>query len=185
MSVSANSPGVGGLKVKTLNRRPMTLLERLYVVSAFKGLLITLSHLVRNMMGRRKLPIYEYPEKPKPIPADYRAEHRLMKQEDGSVRCTACMLCATACPAECIEIVAKENPNPDIEKQAEVYNINLLRCVFCGLCVEACPVDAIRMDTQKIDMAGFTREEFILDIDYLVNNHPNGLDPYSVVPTKS
>ncbi|QQR82000.1 MAG: NADH-quinone oxidoreductase subunit I [Deltaproteobacteria bacterium] len=162
----------------------MTIFERVYVISAFKGLLITLSHLLRNMAGLRKLPIYEYPEKPKPIPEGYRGEHRLMKREDGSVRCTSCMLCATACPAECIEIVAKDIPDPAIEKQPEVYNINLLRCVFCGLCVEACPVDAIRMDTKKVDMAGFTREEFIHDINYLVNNHPEGMSPYSIAPTE-
>jgi len=61
-----------------------------------------------------------------------------------------------------------------------IHNINLLRCVFCGLCVEACPCDAIRMDTQKIDMAGYTREGFVLDINYLLNNHPEGKSPFSI-----
>ena len=75
-----------------------------------------------------------------------------------------------------------ENPDPKIEKNPQVFNINLLRCVFCGLCVEACPVDAIRMDTKKIDMAGYTRDEFILDINTLLNNHPEGMSPTSVVP---
>ena len=118
----------------------------------------------------------------KPIPEGYRAEHRLMLRPDENIRCTACMLCATACPAECIEIVAGENPDPKIEKYPVVYNIDLLRCVFCGLCEEACPCDAIRMDTKKIDMAGYTREGFILDINYLMKNHPPGMSPYSIAP---
>jgi NADH-quinone oxidoreductase subunit I len=129
-----------------------------------------------------KIRTFEYPEQVKPIPDGYRAEHRLMKRADGTVRCTACMLCATACPADCIEIVAADNPDPKIEKQPVTYTINLLRCVFCGLCVEACPCDAVRMDTKKIDMAGYTREEFILDINRLLENHPEGVSPFSVAP---
>ncbi len=169
-------------QVKIIRRRPQTLLEKIYVVEVVRGLLTTLTHLVKHLFRIEKMLTYEYPEQPKPIPEDYRAEHRLMKRPDGAVRCTACMLCATACPAECIEIVAAESPDPKIEKLPTVYNINLLRCVFCGLCVEACPCDAVRMDTQKIDMAGFTREEFILDIDYLLENHPSGKSPYSIAP---
>jgi len=167
-------------KVKVLARRPPTLAERVYLPAIVQGMWITLRHLLKHLLRIEPIRTFEYPEQPKPIPDGYRAEHRLMQRPDGTVRCTSCMLCATACPAECIEIVAEENPNPQIEKQPELFNINLLRCVFCGLCVEACPVDAIRMDTKKIDMAGYTREEFILDIKYLLNNHPKGMSPYSV-----
>ncbi len=157
-------------------------MEKIYLIEVVRGLLTTLKHLVKHLVGFEKIKTFEYPEEPKPIPDGYRAEHRLMERPDGTVRCTSCMLCATACPAECIEIVAEENPDSKIEKNPKVFNINLLRCVFCGLCVEACPVDAIRMDTKKIDMAGYTREEFILDIDYLLKNHPKGMSPTSIAP---
>jgi NADH-quinone oxidoreductase subunit I len=146
--------------------------------------------LIRNILGtligRDKILTIEYPEQTKAIPEGYRAEHRLMKRPDGAVRCTACMLCATACPAKCIEIVAGESPDTNIEKFPVVYNLNLLRCVFCGLCVEACPCDAIRMDTKKHDMASYTREAVAYDINYLLNNHPEGMSPYSIAvePTK-
>lgn len=170
------------LKIKVMERRPRTFWERAYLFEVVRGLATTLKHLLKHLFRIEKMPTYEYPEQLKPIPEGYRAEHRLMKRPDGSVRCTACMLCATACPAECIEIVAAENPDPKIEKYPTTYSINLLRCVFCGLCVEACPVDAIRMDTKKIDMAGFTREEFILDIHYLLENHPKGMSPTSIAP---
>ncbi len=172
------------LKVKILSRHRQTFLERIYIMEVVRGLVTTLRHLLRNLAGtltgHDRIRTFEYPEMSKPIPDGYRAEHRLMQREDGSVRCTACMLCATACPAQCIEIVAGESPDPNVEKFATTYNINLLRCVFCGLCVEACPCDAIRMDTKKVDMAGYTREEFVLDINYLLKNHPEGMSPYSV-----
>lgn len=167
-------------KVKILARNPPTFLEKAYVIEILKGLGTTLVHFLKHFFRLEKLPTFEYPEQIKPIPEGYRAEHRLMRRSDGSVRCTSCMLCATACPADCIEIVAAESPDPHVEKYPKVFNINLLRCVFCGLCVEACPVDAIRMDTKKIDGAGTAREEFVLDLNHLLNNHPEGMSPYSV-----
>jgi len=170
------------ISIKVIERRPQTYWERVYLFEVIRGLYTTLRHFMKHLLRLEKMPTFEYPEQTKPIPLDYRAEHRLMLRPDGAVRCTACMLCATACPAECIEIVAEENPDPNVEKNPKVYNLNLLRCVFCGLCVEACPCDAIRMDTQKTDMAGYTREEFILDIHYLTKNHPEGKSPYSIAP---
>jgi NADH-quinone oxidoreductase subunit I len=117
---------------------------------------------VGNIFHQDRILTYEYPEMKKPIPEDYRAEHRLMRRPDETPRCTACMLCATACPADCIEIVAAEHPDPRVEKYPAVYNINLLRCVYCSLCVEACPCDAIRMDTSVHPrLWGYRREDFI------------------------
>ncbi|MCB0320368.1 MAG: 4Fe-4S dicluster domain-containing protein, partial [Bdellovibrionales bacterium] len=77
----------------------------------------------------------------------YRGRHRLTLHDDGSVKCTSCFLCATACPAKCIYIEPAEHDNPQIEKFPKRYEIDTLLCIYCGYCVEACPVDAIRMDT--------------------------------------
>jgi NADH-quinone oxidoreductase subunit I len=119
-----------------------------------------------------------WPEEKKFIPVTHRSEHRLMVREDGSIRCTACMLCATVCPAVCIHIEATEGNIPEKEKYPTKFTIDLLRCVYCGYCVEACPCDAIRMDTGKLVEAHYKREDFIKDIDYLKKNH-NGLSPVS------
>jgi NADH-quinone oxidoreductase subunit I len=78
------------------------------------------------------------------------------------VQCTACFLCATACPAECIYIEAGEYPNDPVEKFPVRYEIDTLRCIYCGFCVEACPCDAVRMDSgTHPGNLGFSRKEFV------------------------
>jgi NADH-quinone oxidoreductase subunit I len=167
--------------IKQLSRpKKMTLWERLYLPEVAHGLFITIRHFIDNFIHMKKRMTVEYPEVKKDLPYGYRAEHRLMLRPDGSVRCTACMLCATACPANCISIVAEESPDPMIEKRAKEYTIDLLRCVFCGLCVEACPCDAIRMDTYQYENSAARRENFIYDKGRLMANHPEGTNPYSV-----
>ena len=81
-------------------------------------------------------------------------------------------LCAVACPAEAITMVAAERkPGEENlyreEKYAKVYEINMLRCIYCGLCESACPKEAIFL-TKKIVDAEYTREAFIYGKDKLV-----------------
>ena len=158
----------------------LALWQRFYLWEIIGGLMVTGKHLIKNILGLSQIKTYEYPEMLKEIPDGYKAEHRLMQRPDRQIRCTACMLCATACPSNCIDIVASESDDPKIEKFPIAYTVNQLRCVYCGLCVEACPCDAVRMDTKIVDKSGYSREDFILDIEYLRNNHPKGMSPYSV-----
>jgi NADH-quinone oxidoreductase chain I len=135
------------------------LAERLYL-PLVGGLMLTLKHFVRNLLGKKMYTI-EYPEKRRDYSHRFRGHHILTTRPDGSVRCVACYLCAQACPAECIHIEASEHPDVNIEKYPVVYEIDMLRCIFCGYCVDACPEEAIIM-SNNYDMAYFTREQSIV-----------------------
>ncbi len=115
------------------------------------GFAVTLRNLVRSLPGRNTVTI-QYPEQRKPYSRRFRGVHVLTLREDGRLKCTACYLCATACPAECITIDAGESPDPAVEKVANRYEIDLSRCIFCGFCVDACPEEAIIM-SREYDLA--------------------------------
>lgn len=118
-----------------------------FIAATFKGLGITLRHFFRNVATKRDIETIRYPEERKPYPERNRGLHRLTLRDDGNVRCVACMMCPTVCPAQCITIVPDDTGDPRVEKAPLSFEIDELRCVVCGLCVEACPCDAIRMDT--------------------------------------
>ncbi len=167
--------------VYTIDRgSQLTWWEKLYLPEVVRGLFITGVHLVKNILRMEKRITIEYPEVRPTFPDGYRAEHRLMWRPDNTPRCTSCMLCATACPSDCIEIVAEDVGDNKVEKRPRIFTINELRCIFCGLCVEACPCDAIRMDTGKFENSAYSRHEFIYDINKLMTNHPDGASPYSI-----
>lgn len=139
-------------------REEMNFWERIYVIEIAKGVAITFYRLLRNfffhvlhVLGLAKKTeadvSVQYPNERRAYPARFRGRHRLTLYQDGSVRCTSCFLCATACPARCIYIEAAEHDDGRVEKFPKRYEIDTLLCIYCGYCVEACPVDAIRMDT--------------------------------------
>lgn len=162
-------------------KEEMTWWERLYIPEIVRGLLVTTSHFWRNLTlhilhtvgvakTTRAAYTVQYPEERKTYPDVYRGSHRLTLKEDGSVRCTSCFLCATACPANCIHIEAGEHPDPAVEKFPLRYEIDTLRCIYCGMCVEACPCDAIRMDTAVHPRIwGYDRRDFIETKEVLMN----------------
>jgi NADH-quinone oxidoreductase subunit I len=151
----------------------MTFWEKIYLPEIFRGIVVTgyrfwrnlalnLAHQVGLLTDRRSMVTVQYPEERKRYGDLYRGSHRLTLKEDGSVRCTACFLCATACPATCIDIEAAESPDPAVEKYPARYEIDTLRCIYCGYCVEACPCDAIRMDTYVHPRIwGYSRLDFV------------------------
>ena len=126
--------------------RPDSLEQRVYLPEVIRGLGVTAKHFFANLFSRKYTVTVEYPEQKLKYPERNRGLHRLMLRDDGHVRCVACMLCPTVCPAHCITIVPEETGNNN-EKRPRIFEIDELRCVVCGLCVEACPCDAIRMDS--------------------------------------
>jgi NADH-quinone oxidoreductase subunit I len=131
------------------------------------GLGITLSNLLRTLV-RRQASTIQFPEQKRANSPRYRGIHVLTAREDGTPKCVACYMCATACPAECIYIEAGERPEAKIEKYPTRFEIDLLRCVYCGFCVDACPEEAIIMSREN-DLVGTSREELIIDRDRLMD----------------
>ncbi len=142
-----------------VQRPELTFWEKAYVKEVGRGLAVTTRQLIKNVFGKADVATRQYPETKRPYEERFRGRHRLMRREDSSVRCVACMLCSTACPANCIHIVAGEHDDDRVEKYPVSFEIDLLVCVYCGFCEEACPCDAIRMDSGRHPMPSYTRDK--------------------------
>lgn len=155
---------------KKLEQKPLTFWESLYLPAIFKGMAITFGHMFK------KKPTINYPEQKRPFSPVFRGLHVLNRDQEGRENCTACGLCAVACPAEAITMEAAERqPGEENlyreEKYAAKYEINMLRCIFCGLCEEACPKDAIYL-SETFAPSDFTRKGFIYGKENLLIPHP-------------
>jgi NADH-quinone oxidoreductase subunit I len=160
--------------VKWVQEPEIGLAEKLYLPAILAGLHTTFKHLFRPKVTQ------QFPEQRPRLPPNHRGVHRLNRDEQGRVKCVACYLCATACPARCIDIVAAPSPWPDREKYPETFVIDELRCIYCGMCEEACPVDAIEL-TSLYDLTGLSREEMMFDKEQLLSVYDQtvaaGTDP--------
>jgi NADH-quinone oxidoreductase subunit I len=152
----------------------MSFAERIYLPAILGGMWITLKHFFS------KKNTVAYPEVERPRAEVYRGQHVLKRDDQGRERCTACGLCAVACPAEAITMVAAEREKGEEhlyreEKYAATYEINMLRCIFCGLCEEACPKEAIFLTDRIVD-SEFGRKDFIYGKEKLVEKVDERVD---------
>lgn len=148
--------------VRWVSEPKIGLVEKLYLPAIFQGIATTMRHFTAPAVTQ------QFPEVRPELPPNYRGVHRLNRDTEGRVKCVACYMCSTACPAHCIDIVAAPSPWPDREKYPEVFVIDELRCIYCGMCEQACPCDAIEL-TSLFDLTGMSREAMLFDKEKLLS----------------
>lgn len=161
-------------RAKVVSNKKMSFSERVYIPAIVGGMSITLRHFFM------KKNTVSYPEVQREFAKIYRGMHVLKRDAQGRENCTACGLCAVACPAEAITMEAAERKKGEEhlyreEKYAAKYEINMLRCIFCGLCEEACPKEAIFLTDRIVD-AEYMRHDFVYGKDKLVEPIDNRID---------
>ncbi len=178
---------------------PTNAMERVFLPEVIKGFGTTVRHMFTSWgqgktffaKGAQAITgqgnttrTFQYPEvRREDIPvleggmekSNFRGVHRLNRDEAGRVKCVACMMCPTICPANCIHIMAAESPWDDREKYPAKFEIDELRCIFCGMCEEACPVDAIELTTEY-DIVGLSRQEMVFDKNKLLHVYDVTID---------
>lgn len=159
---------------KVVSKKEMSFMEKIYLPAILGGMWTTFKRLFKKHNTTR------YPEVQRPFAPVYRGMHVLKRDEQGRENCTACGLCAVACPAEAITMTAAERKKGEEhlyreEKYASVYEINMLRCIFCGLCEEACPKEAIFL-TDRIVPTEKDRKTFIYGKEKLVEKIDQRID---------
>ena len=135
------------------------------VVDTLKGFGVTFKQIFKKPITQ------QYPEYKRPVYPRFRGRHRLHRHENGLEKCVGCSLCAAACPADCIRVVAAENTPDDRvsagERYARIYEINMSRCIFCGYCELACPFDAITLGNE-FEISEYSRDDLIYTKDMLL-----------------
>ena len=145
-------------------------------VDTIKGFAVTFRQLFSKPIT------VQYPEYVRPVYPRFRGRHRLHRHENRLEKCVGCSLCAAACPADCIRVVAAENASPNRvsagERYARIYEINMSRCIFCGYCELACPFDAITLGNEY-EISEYSRDDLIYTKDMLLQ------EPIKTVPVAS
>lgn len=154
---------------KIVDRKPLTLAERLYLPAVANGFKVTWKHFRRTLFDGEnaadKTAGGYYPEVPWKVEPGYRGAPYLVRDQEGNTKCVSCQLCEFICPPKAIRITppgpdGQPADRPNAEKMPLAFDINMLRCIFCGMCQEVCPEEAIFL-RNDYSLSGTSREEMV------------------------
>ncbi len=129
--------------------------------SIIKGHKVTIGNFFKKPITVR------YPEERVDYPKGVRGiPSQKVNPETGDLNCTACGLCARACPVGIIEVKAMVGPDGKKKQYPEVYKLDYTRCLVCNLCVEACPFDALEM-SDFTELSQYRSEDLVFNRDQL------------------
>ncbi|HOO96293.1 MAG TPA: NADH-quinone oxidoreductase subunit I [Caldisericia bacterium] len=126
-----------------------------------ENLWVTFKHIFRKKITLR------YPKKKQPMEPRFFGLMRLVRDENGKEKCTACGICANNCPVHAITIV--KGKNEEGKPFAQEYDVNIQQCMFCGICVESCPFGAL-VTGNFFELASFSREGMLYKKEELLNS---------------
>jgi NADH-quinone oxidoreductase subunit I len=155
----------------TVNRKPLSFWEKLYLPAIAGGLKVTARHAWGSLFQGKQVTM-EYPEQKWTVPEGYRGAPYLVRDQDGNTKCVSCQLCEFVCPPKAIRIIPPGDSGlkPDranAEKMPLEFEINFLRCIYCGFCQEVCPEEAIFLQKDNV-ITGTTRDELIYNKEKLL-----------------
>jgi NADH-quinone oxidoreductase chain I len=133
------------------------------IFSGIWNLLIGLTVTIRHLFSRAVT--LQYPDERWEMPERSRGVVVLLSdKETGDLNCTACILCAKACPVGAIRVV--RHRGEDKRWKLDGFTIDNTICCYCGLCEEACSFDAIKL-TGKYEFSAYDKESLTYDVQRL------------------
>ena len=123
------------------------------MIGMAKGMMTTLKQLLRPAIT------VQYPKVLPELPERSRMGFAMNLNDDGSAKCTACLLCERSCPDDAIVIESMKNPAGKGRVLID-FKIDLGRCMYCGMCVEQCTSDGLH-HTGDFEYAVTKRSETI------------------------
>jgi NADH-quinone oxidoreductase subunit I len=126
-----------------------------------RGMRLTLHYFLRPS----KIVTKQYPENRATLkfPPRYRAMLKLVYDDQGCHRCTACGLCAKACPNGSIKVLTRKGPITG-KNELDHYVWRMDSCSVCNACVQVCPFGALEMG-QAFENAVYDRRLLIFSLN--------------------
>ena len=150
-----------------MSERLKSFIRKITFLDLIKGLSLTGSVWVKSIITPKSVLVTRpYPEVKRPAFPAFKGHHALLRNDDGSIRCVGCGICAGVCPSGAINVTTDEGEQH--EKVVTGYEVNAFRCIYCGLCEESCPKDAVVL-TPLYELADYdNRELYIWNMERLL-----------------